>query len=739
MEQTENGIIILENDAFRLEIGADCIVKSLVVKSTGEECCEPDEEIAFFSVTQDRPFNNEVKLAHPNKRTTYPGNRVRREGDELIVGFHLAPYEARIGITVRPGYISFKLNGFIVKPTDYGTLDMDFPPAAVFRLIQIPVKHRENFGEWLNVVWDDRAVVNVLGTSPYTVIDSEYRKKCRILYADADRDILLKGAEASIISSAPDAFLDVMDEFEKDYGLPRGVQSRKGPFINCSAYWTDKIHPGNVDEHIFYAKKGGFRMMLIYYYAFTKIGRAYDTNGNYDFNDYYPNGYADLKYVLDKIKAAGIHPGIHFLHTHIGERSRYVTPYLDHRIHKTRLFTLSKPLGKEDDTVYVEENPTGSVMNEYCRVLGFGTEVIFYDSYTTEPPYAFLGCKRGFYDTVVTDHPLGEIGGILDRSEFGHSSMYIDQNTSLQDEIADKIGALYGCGFEYCYFDGSEGAMVPFGIHVSNAQYRVWKKLFPKPLYTEGAAKTHFDWHFLTGGNAFDVFLPEVFKEKIVEHPYEEAPRMRQDFTRLNFGWWGFWLPGETFRLHRKDRYTFTGTQADMIEYGTKLAAAWDCPATIQFSLDHLEKHPRTDDILEVMRRWEEVRQNGFLTEERKALINDPEKEHTLLINEEGKYEIVPYKHLPEAASGDQRLRAFSFKRNNASWIVFWHVAGEGTLCLPLDEKDVLVFDELNEPPIPVTPEECGILIPLGHKRYIKSSLTEEELIRAFENAVVRE
>ena len=57
----------------------------------------------------------------------------------------------------------------------------------------------------------------------------------------------------------------------------------------------------------------------------------------------------------------------------------------------------------------------------------------------------------------------------------------------------------------------------------------------------EGAAKAHFGWHMLSGSNAFDIFYPEEFKEKIDEYPAAEAPLMQRDFTRVHFGWWGFW------------------------------------------------------------------------------------------------------------------------------------------------------------------------------------------------------
>ena len=93
-----NADVVLETSAMRLVIGADACAKSLTIKANGEECLDVHEGIPLFSVTQDRPFNNEIKLTYPNCQTTYPANSVRREGDELVVGFELAPYEARVKV-----------------------------------------------------------------------------------------------------------------------------------------------------------------------------------------------------------------------------------------------------------------------------------------------------------------------------------------------------------------------------------------------------------------------------------------------------------------------------------------------------------------------------------------------------------------------------------------------------------------------------------------------------------------
>ena len=656
--------VILENRWFRLTIGADCIAKSLLHKSSGQECLVPGEKMALFSVTEPRPFKNTIKLAYPSKRTVFQANRIRREGNRLIIGFELIHYEAVVEVKEEPDYISFRFVEFIVHEGDYprytGT---NIAPIESFRLLQLPIKKRKNFGDWLNVVWDDAVAVNVLATSPYPIIDAEDQRDFKILTADALRDIKVHNTEVALIVADTSQLLDIIDRVEHDYHIPLGVKSRRGQEVRLSQYWASMLNPGNVDEHIRYCKQCGYQMMTLYYEFLINEEQPYIRCGDYDednFRDTYPEGFESLRKMVKKIKDAGIIPGVQFVHPHIGLKSKYVTPVADHRLHKRRYFTLAQPLDKEATTVYVEENPEDSITKAECRVLQFGGELISYEDYTTEWPYCFTGCERGHLDTYVTEHPLGLIGGILDVSEYGARSCYVDQNSSLQDEIAAKIAKIYSAGFEYVYWDGSEGVIAPFAFHVSNSQYRIYKLMEPAPLMGEGSAKTHFSWHILSGGNAFDIFKPELFKEKIRELPFEEAARMRQDFTRVNFGWWGI----------------FPDLQPDHWEYGNSLAAAWDCPATFKGNLGAMASHPRTNDLLEVMRRWEDVRLSGWLTDAQKQeIINNPMQERILLINEDRDYELVPYAQITTA---DETLRAFAFERNSRSYIVYWHTQGEG-------------------------------------------------------------
>ena len=493
------GDVVIENARFRLVAGADARVKSLVLKATGEECVPGDEGIPLFSVTQDRPFNNEIKLIHSHKRTTYPANALRREGDRLVVGFEIAPYEAAVDLKVADAYVEFRLADFLVDKEDYDYLKMDVPPVASFRVLQLPVLNRRNFGDWLNASWDEKSAIGVVGTSPYADIDHERRNDFRILTADLVRGQKLKGASAALVAAnGREDFLDCMDRLEEDFDLPRGVKSRRSDAVNAFIYHVSgHVGPDNIDRHIAWAKRGGFMYMTFNTSDFNKAAGSWGLHGDYDWRDDYPNGAADVKALLAKVKAAGIHPGLHFLHTHIGLKSRYVTPVADPRLNKTRRFTLAKPLDASTNvtelTVY--EPTEGVTTFEPCRILQFGGELVSYESYTKEPPYRFLGVRRGVHKTTVTAHEKGQVGGILDVSEFGSPmSCYVDQNTDLQEEVSAKIAAIYNCGFEYAYFDGSEGVNAPCNFHVSNAQYRQWKFLEPKPLFAETSSCRSVFW-----------------------------------------------------------------------------------------------------------------------------------------------------------------------------------------------------------------------------------------------------
>ena len=699
--------VVIENTRLKLVIGADARAKSLVVKSTGDEMLDLAEDIPAFSVVQDRPFNNEVKLLFANKRTEFRADRLRREGNFLYVGFELVSYEAKIAVTERPDYVLFELVDFPLGAKGANDLQMTYPPVDVMKILNLPVRNREFFGDWLNVSWDTKSTVSLFAAEPYTWIENSRRNGFRLMTAEAHRDLNLRGAKAALIASTTPSFLDCMDVAERELGLPRGVESRRDKFASASNYWTGDINPENVDKHIELAKKGGFRNMLIYHSAVCDHTGDYASIADYKPNRKFPKGYESIREMLAKIKAAGISPGLHVLQTFIGFNTHYITPVADSRLNLKTHFTLAKPLSADETgDVYVQENPAASPTNDLSRILYFGGELLHYEGFTVERPYKFIGVTRGHKKTTPVAHPAGQIGGILDVCEFSARSCYIDQNTDLQDEIAEKIAKIWDCGFEFMYNDGSEGVNVPQGIHVANAQYRVWKKLGRKPRFTEGAAKSHFGWHHQAGANAFDTFPPEIFKDMIVRWPLYEAPIMAQDFTRLDFGWWSVKPPSENT----------IGTQPDMWEFGTSKAAAWNCPATVLLNFERLKAHPRSDDLLEVMRRWEDVRARGWLTEEQREALKDPKREFHLYLNEKGEYELHEIEMLP-ASPKAQHLRGFVFERGGRRVVAYWHTCGSGRASVAIGENS------------------SETVLELGGLRYRETDLTRDAVRGAFVSA----
>ena len=274
--------IVLETESFKLTVGKDALMRSLIVKKTNKEMVLGGAGVPLFSATQERPFNNETKLQHPNTRTTYDANSLSWDGEKLTVGFDTAPYDAVVKVEKGAGYLRFILEDFICKTPGYEHLVMDAPPVAEFRILQLPVKERKNFGEWLNCMWDDASAICVAGCDPWSQIWHEDRPGGKILTADLFSGKKLRGGSAAIIAAdGKEPFLDAMDGFEADLGLPRGVQSRRSPMLNRSIYWTSEAVPSNIDQIIAVAQKAGLKMMLFYYPCFVK-SKDYKLLGDYD-------------------------------------------------------------------------------------------------------------------------------------------------------------------------------------------------------------------------------------------------------------------------------------------------------------------------------------------------------------------------------------------------------------------------------------------------------------------------
>lgn len=717
--QVKSEDIVIENSEMRLVIGSDAKAKSLIYKATGEECLDTDAIVPISGITEYRPYDNELFLTYPAKERTFWSDTAYLDGDKLMVGYETIAYTATISLNITDGYIGFKLTHLDYVVEEMGVkrrTDID-----EFVLMQLPIKKRKHFGEWLNVMWDEDLAVNLLATDMYAKIDARQDKKYNLLYAAMESQVKLMDVGAALITTKTDNLLDRIDRLERDYDLPLGVEGRRSEHYPYSYYELRGATPETIDEHIAYAKKGGFRMMVIYYPDFST------TMGHFPWNKDYPNGMEDLKKVIGKIKAAGMIAGFHIHYNKVERHDAYVTPVPDPRLNLVRMFTLSKPITTESTEIFVEENPEGCTLAKDRRILKIGNELITYENYTTTPPYKFTGCERGALNTTKYAFDYGFKFGLLDVDTWV-KFIRVDQNTSIQEELAQNIAYLRNeSGIDFVYFDGAEDVHTPYWYNVSRSQMKVYEKLDPKPLVSEGAIKSHFGWHILTRGNAFDIFLPEHIRPATDRYPLAAAEYIAQDFTSINFGWMGTTAPSDRT----------IGMQPDMYEYVCSRGTAWDGPISIVAKLNELRNHPRTDDNLEVMKNWEDARIQGYFTAEQKEELKRRGQEHILLRDEKGNFEMLPYEEIQEPAGKGKDVKAFVLERKGKAWLVYWHIRGEGTLTLDVNPSEVKLYSKIGKR-ASFKKAKGQVILPIDNRKYVEfNNKTIDEVKALVKQAVL--
>lgn len=716
LAQAGGADVVIENAAVRLVIGADGAARSLIHKSTGEECLAAEVRTPICAITQYRPYDNENFLIYPAKPRVFPACRVERRGDRLYVGFEDTYDTAVIRLDIEDDYIGFSLERVDYRIEAYGVKRQT--EIDEFALLRLPLRPRAHFGEWLNVVWDDRVAVNLLGTHPGTRIDAFPTAEATTLYAGLDAQVGLFGPGAALVVSSREGLLPAIGQIERDYDLPRGVESCRDGSYRCSYYSLRGVTPENIDAHIEYARRGGFRTMMVYYVDFAR------SCGHYGWREEYPGGMEDLRYVTDRIRAAGMIPGLHFHYSKVGVNDPYINGgHPDTRMSSVCELVLAEPAGAADTVLVVEGNTQGLRREEGRRLLHLGDELISYADCTTRPPYMLTGCRRGLHNSQPAAHAAGSRARLLDVDDWP-LFVRIDQNTGIQREIAGRLGRIYAeAGFRFVYFDGAEDVPMPYWYNVSRSQSVVYDALRPAPLFAEGALKSHFGWHILSRGNAFDIFPPEYIRPAMKKYTLRCAARNAEDFTAVDFGWVNYLAPGGAT----------IGMQPDMYEYIYCKALAWDAPVSLVGNLEELRRHPRTEDNLRVMERWERAKLADVFTPEQKERLKDPDREFFLFEDSRGRFELYPCRQLtPDDESG---VRAFLFRRGTKSCILYWHTSGEDQLRLTLPASRPTLTDDRGRR-IAFRREGRLCLLPAAGRAVLELDLPEEEAERLFLGAV---
>lgn len=730
------GQVVLETRDLRLEIGVDGLVRSVRAKASGTEyawMAQPGPVAAVYrggdlTVASQVDYAENEPPVYRNGQV-FPATAASLAGDRLTLRFGGIGCSATYRVTRRPEYLAFELVAF------------EGPAVDRIDLVRLRLRRLPHLGPWIGVAYDDQFGVCLCGGNLQTNAGLAAQQEYIDMLAVAERRVALKGTVAVLFGCGDprQRFLDRMEVVERDFAMPRGARNRRLDLQDYSYLWCSPT-PQDVDQYIRLAKRAGFRVILYSYTAFSQGA------GHFVWNDRYPGGMADLKKVANAIRAAGLHVGLHIHYTKAVRSDPYVTPVPDERFHKLRRFTLAEAVDAQATTLTVQENPAVAIRDKDRRLLKIGRELVTYEDYTTQPPYRFLGCQRGHGKTLAASHPAGQAVGLLDVDDW---SIFVrfDQDTDIQDEVARRIADIVRQTGPYVmlYFDGAEDVHDPFWYHVARAQYRVYRLLQPEIPVCEGAMSSHFSWHMLTRGNAFDLPAAERIKAFCYHISCRTAPIRAEEFSRINFGW--------VFRF-------FPTMGPDVLEYVLSRGAAWDCPFSLRATLEEVTAHPRADDCLDVIRLWEETRIHKRLSAQQKEALKtlppsqyqfvktwpaifSPEwvdrwskqpfsdQEHHLFEDEQGRLQLVPIAEVPKVAG--QQVKAFTFRladRPGRTYVLAWAVRGRGQWRIAAPAGGVRAMRPFGKP-IDMRRDGPWLCVPLAGRTYLELPDLAESDVRA--------
>jgi len=564
-----------ETDFARLVLTTDAKAGSLLDKKAGRD----------WLATGPRAFSSVKKAGK-----YFPAASLTREGRLWRVEFGAAQVQVDFRIAPSAHYLVFEF----VRVQGEGVEEV--------RVAELQVTCRENAGWWLGACWNEQFTVALLGLSDCVNVQLLGNG---VLAASVYPQFGMEGQRVVLVAAPTAQFLDVVQEVERDFGLPSpkigGQWAKKSRAVRTGYLFTD-LTEANADETIRFAKLGGFEYIMTYDSTWSKSLGSYPINTNN-----FPGGEASLKATVDRCHAAGLKVGLHFLTSFVGKNDPLVRPRPDPRLLKDDQAMLATDI----DEKAMEIAATGSLASFPTEGAFYGDakagfdiqiddELIQYRAIGGSGTNAFLRCTRGFAGTRAAPHQAGaRIHHLVER----YGCYLADLRTTLKSEISDRIaGVINQCGFDMVYFDGGECNMAngPFWYWVSQQQDDVCRRV-TRELLVQGSGGTAWTWHWFARGNCDD-FASVAPKQYLDYHKIADSwTHHRQSFMPAELGWWGFLA----------DEPSHPATMPDEVEYYAVRMVALDTPVSLETNLAALKRNGRTEEMLSLLGRYERLRLSG--------------------------------------------------------------------------------------------------------------------------------
>lgn len=418
------------------------------------------------------------------------------------------------------------------------------------------------------------------------------------------------GSRFGYLDCAQEDFMQTVVAFQDAAGITAtriGDQPNKtSDRIRESYLFLTSFSAAQFEEAMAIVRRGGFKHVLLGEESWC------ESTGHYGVSKKnFPGGLPQLIDTVQRFKAEGVTVGFHVLAASISYKDAYITPVPDPRLYNDVHTTLAAELNETTTTIYITDTPKhfpeedGSYMGR-GRVLQIGHELITYTTRTLTTPFAFEGCTRGHLGTRPASHTAGARVSHLARTYGYH---YFDADTTLLDEVATNFAHVANaCDIDMVYFDGMERMQEPHARYNARLITAFSEKLNRKDILIQASSFSHFSWQKLGRSASADGH------GDLKGYLEERAPSFTS-FKKLHMPLDIGWYYG----------YDVNATP-DQFEYILGTTIGYDSSMSFQVSVPAAARHPWTGEILDLIKRYEQLRLSGDIDDSIREKLRVPKE-----------------------------------------------------------------------------------------------------------------
>lgn len=435
-------------------------------------------------------------------------------------------------------------------------------------------------------------------------------------------DAHIPGASFAMFCCPREKALEQIGEIEVAEGLPHPML--KGEWAKMTresmrSYLIAEFRPDNFDDLLKWTKQAGFEV-LYHPEPFADWGH---------FNlrpEQFPKGDDSLADYCARAEKEGLRLGLHTLTAFTKPNDAYVSPDPDARLAILGSSVLTEDLSADAEEISVEDTAIFAKVTS-LQTARIGQELI---QYTEIENGKLVGCKRGLWGTPVSEHKKGETVSLL----CDHPYRVYFPNLELQEEFSKRLGELFvKTGTAQISFDGLEGCAATgegdYGIHRFCLDcWNIWNR----PDVINDASRLHHNlWHMNTRMNWGEPWGAKM-REGMIEYRIKNQDFYRRNLFPRMLGW---------FLIRKADR-KFEATPPEDMEWMLSMAAGFDAGFALSTSSEVLATNGCTDELLQLIRDWEELRLSNAIPMELRPTLRDPKTEWHLEKDEDGTFRIYP-------------------------------------------------------------------------------------------------